>query len=282
MKRALSIGINAYPAPNRLRNCVNDAKRLGAWAQDHGATTVQYLLDGDATKVAMVEGLRWLVSGPLRPGDVLLAGYSGHGAQVRDLNGDEPDGKDETAVPVDFDFGNRATWFTDDEVHTLLARYPLPAGVTLLVNLDCCHAGTMLREFGAPPSTVLGLPRSLSPMLATQTPARGGWRAWVRMAPRLRRFGERLLSQRAVAGSWGHVALLAATQPTQLASDGMGSNGAHTEALLDVLRREGNAPLRAQRVAMQQYLLAKGYRDQTPTLYGDRLVRGVPFFAGVA
>jgi len=35
-------------------------------------------------------------------GDVVFVHYSGHGSRVRDLDGDEDDGFDETLVPVDF------------------------------------------------------------------------------------------------------------------------------------------------------------------------------------
>ena len=44
---------------------------------------------------------RWLVSGA-RPGDSLFFSFSGHGGQVRDVDGDEADGLDETILPEDY------------------------------------------------------------------------------------------------------------------------------------------------------------------------------------
>ena len=37
----------------------------------------------------------------LNPGDVAVIHYSGHGQQIMDDNGDEPDGYDEALIPVD-------------------------------------------------------------------------------------------------------------------------------------------------------------------------------------
>lgn len=263
--RCLSVGINKYPG-NALQNCVNDANAIGAWTEAHGARmSTGYQRDTEGTAANMREGLRWLLSGPLEPGSVLLFSYSGHGAQVRDLDGDEPDGTDETLVPIDFNFQKPGTWFTDDALHQQILEAKLPPGVTLLVNVDACHAGTLLR--GAPAPI-----RGLHPPLAVQVAARRGARSWVGLAPKVRQFGHRLASRHAA------VALLAATKPTQLASDGSGSNGAHTAALLACLQKDAQQPLRSLRGAMAAYLTLNGYSGQTPTLYGNRSVWRAPFF----
>jgi len=40
-----------------------------------------------------------------QPGDAVFCHYSGHGAKLRDDDGDEKDGYDETLVPVDYKSG---------------------------------------------------------------------------------------------------------------------------------------------------------------------------------
>ena len=49
----------------------------------------------------MMNAIEWLIKGA-KPGDSLFFHYSGHGSQVKDKDGDEIDGLDETILPVDF------------------------------------------------------------------------------------------------------------------------------------------------------------------------------------
>jgi hypothetical protein len=51
-------------------------------------------------KANIISGMQWLVEGA-SAGDALFFHYSGHGASVRDDDGDEADGKDECLCPVD-------------------------------------------------------------------------------------------------------------------------------------------------------------------------------------
>lgn len=73
-------------------------------------------------------------------GDVVFVHYSGHGGRVRDLNGDEDDGYDETLIPVDF---RSAGQIVDDDILIMLVK-PMKAGVNVTVLMDCCHSGTVL------------------------------------------------------------------------------------------------------------------------------------------
>lgn len=70
----------------------------------------------------------------------LLFQYAGHGGQVKDKNGDEVDGMDETICPYDH---KKNGPITDDDLYRLLVE-PLPAGVTLTAVMDCCHSGTSM------------------------------------------------------------------------------------------------------------------------------------------
>lgn len=69
-----------------------------------------------------------------------LSKWVGHGSRVRDQDGDEDDGYDETLVPVDF---QRSGQIRDDDIFKILVQ-PLRAGVTMTCLMDCCHSGTVL------------------------------------------------------------------------------------------------------------------------------------------
>jgi metacaspase-1 len=137
MKKALIVGINAYPAPNTLHGCVNDANDCKATLEVRGFACTM-VLDAQATKVGILAGLNALVNGA-QSGDSLVFAYSGHGSQVRDVSGDETDGWDEVVCPV-----NWPQYISDDDLRSIFNR--LPAGTTLDVFLDSCHSGTGTRE----------------------------------------------------------------------------------------------------------------------------------------
>jgi hypothetical protein len=139
-KHALCIGINNYPGTHMdLAGCVNDAKAWAAELQGRGFQ-VTTLLDAQATKAALVAGLRTLI-GAAKAGDVVAITFSGHGTYVPDMNGDEIDGLDEALCPYDIQTGGAA--LTDDEIHALFAaRKP---GVRLVLVSDSCHSGTVTR-----------------------------------------------------------------------------------------------------------------------------------------
>lgn len=137
MKRALIIGINAYPtAP--LQGCIND---LIDYQNTLGAKGFSYvaLSDWQATKARILAELRTMVSSA-RSGDSIAFCYSGHGSYTTDRTGDEPDRKDELLVPIDYQAGQ---YIFDDELRAELAR--LTAGVTCDVFADSCYSGTVTR-----------------------------------------------------------------------------------------------------------------------------------------
>lgn len=78
----------------------------------------------------------------LGPGDVYFLTYSGHGGQVQDENGEEPDGRDETWAVFD-------RQLLDDEIFAALTRFE--PGVRVFVLSDSCHSGSVLKampDFG--------------------------------------------------------------------------------------------------------------------------------------
>lgn len=176
-RQALCIGINAYPAGNALSGCINDSDD---WADVLSARGygVTFLQDEDATRQNILDAMKALV-GRLNRGDVGIVTYSGHGTYVADVDGDEPDGRDEAICPVDVFSGNV---ITDDELFDVFNDRERGTRVALIS--DSCHSGTVARFAPAPVSTDCRakvrylppgdfLPRKLRPLgrsLARATP----------------------------------------------------------------------------------------------------------------
>jgi hypothetical protein len=140
-KKALCVGINDYPYDgNDLNGCVNDAK---AWAGlltskfGFSGSDVKLLLDGEATKAKMMDGLKSLLAGA-RSGDVLVFTNSSHGTYVAESGGDE-EMYDEALCPYDC----AENLIVDDELRELFAN--LSNEVRLTVISDSCFSGTVTR-----------------------------------------------------------------------------------------------------------------------------------------
>lgn len=147
LKKALLVGINAYPAAP-LRGCLNDVAQMrdmltGTFG--FSASDIKILQDGEATTDGIAAGLKWLAEGGAGSdgSDVRVFHYSGHGTQVDDQNGDEPDGADEAICPVDYETKG---FFIDDDLCKLYALMPPTSNFTIL--MDCCHSGTIQRDLG--------------------------------------------------------------------------------------------------------------------------------------
>jgi hypothetical protein len=151
-KKALLVGINDYSPVGAggpdLRGCVNDVKDIAHTLNALGVVpaaprTMRILTDRWATRAAILDGLKWLVTGA-KKGDMLIFHYSGHGSQVADVSGEEIDRKDETICPHDY---ATAGMIKDDDFRAIFRG--LAAGVNLDVLLDSCHSGSGTRELGA-------------------------------------------------------------------------------------------------------------------------------------
>ena len=138
-KKALCVGINDYPYDGSdLNGCVNDANAWAAVLKElYGFADVALLLDAEATRVRMLDGLKTLLAGAAA-GDVLVFTNSSHGSYRADTDGDE-EKYDEILCPYDIADNDIA----DDDLRQLFAN--LPAGVHLTVVLDNCHSGTATR-----------------------------------------------------------------------------------------------------------------------------------------
>jgi hypothetical protein len=102
---------------------------------------IHIVRDEAATRVEVLSALNKIVN-DAGPNDVVYIHYSGHGSQVEDLNGDEPDDHlDETIVPQDGRTEGVAD-ITDDELEAILSQLKTSQAV---VVLDSCHSGTATR-----------------------------------------------------------------------------------------------------------------------------------------
>jgi len=87
----------------------------------------------DATQV--IAGLDQAAK-DLATGDIFFLTYSGHGGQLPDKNGDEPDGQDETWCLYDGQL-------VDDELYAKWAKFK--PGVRIFVLSDSCHSGSVVK-----------------------------------------------------------------------------------------------------------------------------------------
>jgi caspase domain-containing protein len=187
-KRALLIGIDKYPMVGQLAGCVNDVELMQSILQDgfgFPPDQVALLRNEQASRDLILAALDALVE-KTRKDDIVVIHYAGHGSQMTDREGDEPDGMDETIVPFDSGRGadpNRD--ITDDEIHLRLVKLGAKTPFTTLI-FDSCHSGTITRDvFGMksrsiPPDTRSArdlppspIPRELWPELHETTPT--GW-----------------------------------------------------------------------------------------------------------
>ena len=145
-RRALFVGINYFGQKGELRGCINDVENISDFLTENYDIDEFLVLTDDQkdpksipTRANILNAFRWLREGA-KAGDSLIFHYSGHGGSVKDLDGDEEDGMDETLCPVDY---QKAGIILDDEIHAVLCR-GLPRGVRLTAIMDCCHSESML------------------------------------------------------------------------------------------------------------------------------------------
>ncbi|MCX5149480.1 caspase family protein [Streptomyces sp. NPDC048550] len=195
----------------QLMACENDARDMAELARGAGFDDT-VILTKEATVDTVTAALR-KAAGKLGDGDILLLTYSGHGGQMPDSEGDEPDELDETLVFFD-------RQFLDDELHREFQRFH--KDVRIITFLDCCHSGTAteLIDTPAPGDAV-----RLMPVLKQQ-----------QIFERDKAFFQGL--QRELRGTNGNggepgVVLISACQDDQVALDGS-VNGKFTETLLKV------------------------------------------------
>ncbi|RCH84944.1 Ca(2+)-dependent cysteine protease [Rhizopus azygosporus] len=147
-KRALLIGINYFGTSAELKGCINDVHNIKDFLitlYNFRADDMVILTDDQQnpqnipTKQNMIRAMQWLVH-DARPNDSFFFHFSGHGGRMKDYDGDEDDGYDETIYPVDHAIYGQ---IVDDMMHDIMVR-PLPPGCRLTCIFDSCHSGTAL------------------------------------------------------------------------------------------------------------------------------------------
>eukprot|EP00927_Polykrikos_kofoidii_P022910 TRINITY_DN21250_c0_g2_i1.p1 TRINITY_DN21250_c0_g2~~TRINITY_DN21250_c0_g2_i1.p1 ORF type:complete len:418 (-),score=42.16 TRINITY_DN21250_c0_g2_i1:8-1261(-) len=149
-KKAVIVGINYVGTNNELKGCINDAHAHQRLLVEHFGfldSDITLLIDDPRCKnQPTARNIRSALEdmiGSASPCDTLFFGYSGHGSQIEDEDGDESDGLDEVLCPVDSVCNS---WpehiITDDWLHDVLIGR-LPVGATLTCIMDCCHSGSV-------------------------------------------------------------------------------------------------------------------------------------------
>jgi hypothetical protein len=257
---ALCIGINDYPGTgNDLSGCVNDALDWAATFKKKGFA-VGTLLDRKATGKGIRDGIREALK-KAGPNDTVVIAYSGHGSQVPDKNGDEPDGTDECICPHDtFTKGV----ITDDELYELYCSgHP---GTKIIMISDSCNSGTVTRFVPiTTPPTIRG---GHAPQRRVRFLPPGAFLSQRNLA----QFGVRRSLRRSSPPGRGGALLMAGCQDSETSSDAFFNgrpNGAFTFVALDVLK---SLPKNATYQDWMRKILTKlptQQYPQTPNLYGS-------------
>ncbi len=167
---AVLVGIKDYlPAgpENDLPGCDLDVKHMKSLLTDNYGMPedhIKMILDLEATKANIEKALIDLAD-KCKPGDAAIFYYSGHGAQVPDISGDEADGWDEAIVPNEPHPALISTeseldrFLIDDRISELLARFKTK---NVTVIFDSCHSGTAVRAGEEEPPAELSASKSRS------------------------------------------------------------------------------------------------------------------------
>ena len=155
---SLHIGLNEVGAAayagwtGPLAACEFDALDMVAIAKSKGMRST-LLLTKKGTRANVLAAMR-AAAKALVAGDLFFMCYSGHGGQVPDVSGDEPDKQDETWCLYDGQL-------IDDELYFELSKFK--AGVRILVLSDSCHSGTVTRAGPPLPGTAHQRPKLMPP-----------------------------------------------------------------------------------------------------------------------
>lgn len=256
---ALTIGLNSVDPKHyagwtgELNACEADAEDMAAIAKSRNLKVTTLLTM--AAKRAQVTGKISKAARVLKPGDIFMLSYSGHGGQLPDINSDEPDAQDETWCLYDGEL-------VDDELYAELRKFA--RGVRILVFSDSCHSGTVVklayyqgttnaRSSGAVSNSVRY--RFMPPDAALRTYRNN------------KDFYDRILSNKKLkdtsADVKASVLLISGCQDNQLSSDG-DFNGLFTAQLLRVWK---NGAFKGNYKQFHKSIIRRMPPDQTPNYF---------------
>jgi hypothetical protein len=251
---ALLVGIDDYDR-SPLRGAVNDIHAAQEFLDKRvEKAQVRQLVDGDATRQAVIDGFRNHL-GRAGRNDVALFWFAGHGSDVEvpaEFAAIEPSGRMQTLVCVD-SRRLRADCspvpdLLDKELSLLLTEVAV-GGAHVVAVLDCCHAAGATRDLPGARMSV----RSIDP---PELPApAGGY---------LPELGAEL------PGRPGEHVLLAACELTQraieLALDGEDVRGVFSHALLTALQGPDSTASYRRLLAQARSVVQVHVRSQTPVV----------------
>jgi hypothetical protein len=145
-KRAVMIGINYVGQKGELSGCHADVKRMITYLKDYQGfedKNITVLIDDgnhETPTFRHIMNAYRKVARQSKAGDTVFLHYSGHGGRIRDRNGDENDGYDETIIPSDY---FKAGQIVDDYLCEQVVK-AMRKGVLVTSIMDCCHSGTVL------------------------------------------------------------------------------------------------------------------------------------------
>ena len=137
---AITIGLNSVDPKHyqgwsgNLNACEADAMDMTEIAKSQ-KFRVKTVLTRAATR-KIITGELSKAARALKPNDIFMLSYSGHGGQLPDINSDESDAMDETWCLYDGEL-------VDDELYAMLGKFR--KGVRVLVFSDSCHSGTVVK-----------------------------------------------------------------------------------------------------------------------------------------
>jgi len=160
-KRALIFAIGNYPEESGWTeiSSLRDDSLIQKALQDQKFQDIKVVQDKDATISGIKNSLNDLISRS-NPGDIIVIHFSSHGEQVEDLNGNKPDGLEESIVSYEAKqppYGSEPTkeeilklrdgYFTDDVFGKYVDKLRLKLGNKgdVIIFLDLCYAGTGTR-----------------------------------------------------------------------------------------------------------------------------------------
>ncbi len=154
-KYGLIVAIGDYPAKTGWSSIssTNDVPLIknALLNQNFKLENIIILTNASATRAGILKAIEDLQS-KIKPGDIVVIHYSGHGQQIFDNNGDEIDGKDEAIVPYDALVRYTSNYkgenhIRDDELGNIIANFRNKLGKhgQLLMLLDSCHSGSSTR-----------------------------------------------------------------------------------------------------------------------------------------
>ena len=153
---ALVVGIGKYPAGSGWGeiNGDRDISLVVSMLVRNGfeKSDIIVLSNSDATRKAIEDAFESLKES-VSAGDIVYIHFSGHGQQVTDIDGDEPDALDEAFIPYDarkvYSSGvyEGENHIIDDDLNDWLSELKAAVGKKgmVLVSMDACHSGDATR-----------------------------------------------------------------------------------------------------------------------------------------